>query len=78
MLSEAQVRQAVLARAGDQCECTLSSCNHPTVKGGTRCTRKLGRDWQLHRINRSLAHTVSNCQALCRPCHEGTRSYGRS
>lgn len=74
MATEQQVRQQVFRRANRLCECTLTTCGHPRVRGGTRCTR---RPTQLHRVDRSRPHSISNCLALCRPCHEFTGSYGQ-
>ena len=74
-----ETKAAAFQRAGGQCECRRMSCTqHMTV----RCTTKLvaGR-WHAHHLTAVAAggsDALSNCQALCIPCHEGTASYGRS
>ena len=70
-------KQAALVRAGYQCECRRLSCAHYG-----RCTASLvsGR-WHAHHKTSVAAggsDTLDNCEALCIPCHENTRSYGRS
>jgi 5-methylcytosine-specific restriction protein A len=73
-----ETKVAAFRRAGGQCECRRLSCTkHATV----RCTSKLvaGR-WHAHHVTAVAAggpDTLSNCEALCIPCHEGTPSYGR-
>lgn len=78
MKSEQEVQDAVYARSGGKCECTASRCDHPTVTGGTRCTRPLlANAWHCHRVDRSGEHTVANCLGLCSPCHKATATYGK-
>jgi 5-methylcytosine-specific restriction enzyme A len=70
-------KQAAFTRAGGQCECRRLSCNvHATM----RCTTKLtaGR-WHAHHVTAVASggsDSLSNCQALCIPCHEKTQTYG--
>lgn len=75
-----ETKQAARARAGFRCECRRLNCHHPGSPG--RCTTSLvtGR-WQAHHVTSELAggsDALSNCEALCIPCHENTPSYGRS
>ena len=74
-----QVRHAVWVNCGGRCQCTRTNCRHPRVTGGTRCTRTFTEhgDCQVHRKVAGGAYVASNCEALCTPCHEQTRSYGR-
>ena len=70
-------KEAALIRAGRQCECRRLSC---TVHATTRCQTKLttGR-WHAHHITAVASggsDSLSNCQALCIPCHEQTPTYG--
>jgi 5-methylcytosine-specific restriction endonuclease McrA len=74
-----EVKQAAFRRAGGQCECSRFSCN---VHASYRCTTKLtaGR-WHAHHktaVSAGGSDGLSNCEALCIPCHENTASYGRS
>lgn len=68
-------KQAALSRAGYRCECRRLTCSHVL-----RCGALLvaGR-WHAHHKTSQLAggaDTLDNCEALCIPCHENTRSYG--
>jgi len=72
-----ETKRAALIRAGYQCECRRSNCGHYG-----RCTTRLvtGR-WHAHHVTSEFvggSDALSNCQALCIPCHENTPSYGRS
>ena len=74
-----EVKRAAFIRAGGQCECSRASCNkHLTL----RCTAKLGTGrWHAHHKTAVAAggsDALSNCEALCIPCHENTPTYGRS
>jgi len=70
-------KQAAFDRAGGQCECRRLSCTvHKTVRCGTKLTA--GR-WHAHHVTAVAAggsDSLSNCEALCIPCHEQTASYG--
>lgn len=78
------VINAAWKRAGGKCECARTTCPHHTG----RCNKALdpynrieGRKWHAHHIdskNADGSDGVHNCQILCIPCHESTRSYGRS
>lgn len=72
-----ETRQAALKRAGYRCECNRLLCSHYG-----RCTTLLapGR-WHAHHktaVSVGGSDALSNCEALCIPCHENTLSYGRS
>lgn len=72
-----QVKAQALARAGYRCECNRVGCAHYG-----RCSAVLttGR-WHAHHKTAFAVggpDTLSNCEALCIPCHEKTQSYGRS
>ncbi|MBZ5626876.1 MAG: HNH endonuclease [Acidobacteriia bacterium] len=62
---------------GGQCECTRTGCSH---RG--RCPTKLtAHNWHAHHVTAEGVggpNTLSNCEALCIPCHQNTASYGRS
>jgi 5-methylcytosine-specific restriction endonuclease McrA len=70
------VKEAALRRAGWQCECRRLLCNvHPTV----RCTTKLSGRWHAHHKTAVVSggdDSLSNCEALCIPCHKQTPTYG--
>lgn len=70
-------KQAAFRRAGGQCECRRLSC---TIHFTTRCQTKLtaGR-WHAHHrtaVASGGEDSLSNCEALCIPCHEQTETYG--
>jgi 5-methylcytosine-specific restriction endonuclease McrA len=70
-------KQAAFIRAGGQCECRRLSC---TVHASVYCGAKLtaGR-WHAHHktaVSSGGDDTLSNCEALCIPCHEKTQTYG--
>lgn len=72
-----ETKEAARSRAGFQCECRRSNCH-----GYGRCTTRLvtGR-WHAHHktaVSVGGSDALSNCEALCIPCHENTYSYGRS
>jgi len=73
-----ETRTAAFKRAGGQCECTRMSCR---IHREYRCTARLvaGR-WHAHKtaVAAGGSDALSNCEALCIPCHEETATYGRS
>jgi hypothetical protein len=70
------VKDDALKRSGGQCECTRQ---HPgrteAPHHGGRCSNKFGR-WHAHHTTAGGPDTLSNCEALCVPCHELTQTYG--
>ncbi len=72
-----EVAAAAWRRAGGKCECTRKSCENHTG----RCNDPLTAEkWHAHHITAVAsggADTLSNCEALCIPCHENTLTYGR-
>lgn len=70
------VKDEALKRSGARCECTRQ---HPgraeAPHHGGRCPRKFGR-WHAHHITAGGPDTLSNCQALCVPCHQMTQTFG--
>ena len=77
MAISAETRSALYKRAGGQCECRMSICNHHTG----RCPHTLSSSWEAHH-NTSVAaggsDGLSNLTAMCATCHVNTYSYGRS
>jgi len=70
-------KQEALERAGRQCECRRLTCDvHKTI----RCTTVLrAGNWHAHHrtaLASGGSDALSNCEALCIPCHEGTATYG--
>jgi 5-methylcytosine-specific restriction endonuclease McrA len=69
-------KQAAFTRAGGQCECRRQACTeHTTV----RCQTKLTGQWHAHHVTAEASggsDSLSNCQALCIPCHKQTPTYG--
>lgn len=70
------VIEQVIARSGGKCECTRTSCAHHTG----RCSKTLTNlNWHAHHktaIASGGGDTLSNCEALCIPCHTNTQTYG--
>ncbi len=59
--------------AGGRCECTRKTCTHHTGRCNAILTRY--NKWHAHHKVAVAAggnDTVSNCEALCIPCHENT------
>jgi len=81
--SEDTIKQA-FARAGKCCQCTRKTCDHPTVTGGTRCTRTFtygqqGTKWEAHHrvsVDAGGSDSLANCEILCGPrSQKGTCHY---
>lgn len=67
------IRQALYRRAGGQCECTMSVCDHH--RG--RCTHGLNPPyWDAHHRSRLGGDGLGNLLAMCATCHKNTRTYG--
>jgi 5-methylcytosine-specific restriction endonuclease McrA len=63
-------------RAGGQCECRRASC---TVHTSMRCPTRLTGNWHAHHRTAVASggnDSLSNCEALCIPCHKQTETYG--
>lgn len=77
MAFSTEVTDAAWRRAGGKCECTRQGCRHTG-----RCNAALtdGKWHAHHRTAQSVGGSdgLSNCEALCIPCHQNTASYGRS
>jgi 5-methylcytosine-specific restriction endonuclease McrA len=65
----------VWRRSGGRCECTRKSCGHIG-----RCNKPLtANNWDAHHktaVSAGGDDTLSNCEALCLPCHKNTGTYG--
>lgn len=75
------VKDAALKRSGGRCECRR--VRHKWHTGKQRCKKTVTpRTAQFHHVTAQSAPSshdgLSNCEVLCRECHEGTASYGRS
>jgi 5-methylcytosine-specific restriction endonuclease McrA len=76
------VKTQAFARSGGRCECVRLGHGHYS-----RCVANISRGsvWapatvEFHHLSASAlgGHDgLSNCQALCIPCHKSTDSYGR-
>lgn len=64
------------ARSGGRCECRRSSHGH-AVRCATRLTATSGEYHHVVSVSAGGADTLANCEYLCVPCHQKTRSYGR-
>lgn len=71
-----ETRNQAWTRAGGKCECTRLGCSHHTG----RCNSVLtAHKWHAHHktaISSGGGDELSNCEALCIPCHENTSTYG--
>jgi hypothetical protein len=78
------VIDAAWKRAGGKCECTLNTCPYHTGRHNKALdpqNRTEGMKWHAHHIlsqNAGGSDGLQNCLILCIPCHEYTKSYGRS
>ncbi len=72
MSAPQRLRDEVHQRAGGQCECRMTICNHHTG----RCKAMLRGAWEVHRIRAGGAYTLSNSVGMCQRCHRNTPSYG--
>ncbi len=67
------LKDQLIRRAGGQCECEMTVCDH---KG--RCTRNLSPGyWDAHHRTAGGPDTLSNLIAMCATCHKNTRTYGK-
>ena len=69
-------------RSDERCECRRKTHNHPYVRcPNTLVWGRRGQDrrdgWEAHHIVVGGGDTLSNCEILCTPCHEKTRTYGK-
>src|SRR6266571_6485832 len=68
-----ETKDAAFRRAGGQCECSRISC---TVQRTLRCTTRLTPGgWHAHHKTAVASggdDSLSNCEALCIPCHQQT------
>ncbi len=72
------VKDEALKRSGARCECHRQHQGSDAPHHGGRCPNKFGR-WHAHHITSVAAggdDTLSNCEALCVPCHELTQTFG--
>jgi 5-methylcytosine-specific restriction endonuclease McrA len=69
-------------RSGGRCECTRL---HPGITSaphhGGRCTTTFTRygNWEAHHktaVSSGGSDNLSNCEVLCKKCHELTGTYG--
>ena len=68
-----ETRKKLFERAGGQCECEMTICDH---RG--RCPRGLsGEYWDAHHRDASGPDDLGNLTAMCATCHKNTRTYGR-
>lgn len=70
-----QTKADAYRRAGGKCECTMGVCGH-----SGRCNKQLGSNWHAHHktaVASGGQDTLSNLLAMCIPCHQNTRTYGR-
>jgi len=81
---EEELKKA-LARAGERCECTRTNPDCLKRHDRVRCSLSgftlgnQGIKWQAHHKTSQAAggkDIASNCEILCIPCHEATRTFG--
>ena len=73
------VKDQAFARSGGRCECHREHAGQDAPHHSGRCLKTFTRygAWEAHHISASGPDTLSNCEALCKICHELTRSFGR-
>ena len=81
--SDSVVQQA-WQRSGGCCECVRSTHGHAgrcdvRLIWGARGNDKVLGGWEAHHktsVEAGGSDALSNCEILCIPCHEKTRTYG--
>ena len=72
-----EVRDQAWRCAGGKCECLRLMCPHHSAG---RCNAPLrAHHWHAHHVTAVQSggtDVLSNCEALCIPCHHSTRTYG--
>jgi 5-methylcytosine-specific restriction endonuclease McrA len=72
------VKANAFSRANSRCECHRKEHNHLFGRcGSLLVTRRMAQFHHKHAVARGGSDTLSNCEVLCRTCHEKTDSYGR-
>lgn len=73
------VKDSAFARARGRCECHRQHNGLDAPHHGGRCPKTFtrGGQWHAHHITAGGPDTLSNCEVLCIPCHQLTRTYGR-
>ena len=75
-MASQELQNQLWYRSGGRCECT-SNCHSEW----NRCNAPLANGWHVHHVKSVVAggaDSAANTLALCIPCHENTRSYGRN
>lgn len=81
---EEELKKA-LASAGRRCECTRTNSDCLRRHDRVRCDESgftlenRGTKWHAHHKTSQAAggeDIASNCEILCIPCHQATRTYG--
>lgn len=74
------VKDAAFVRSSGRCQCRRIEHRHPDG----RCTNSVARSGvggaEFNHVQSQQvggADTLANCEVLCTPCHQATRSYGR-
>ena len=72
------VKDQAFARSGGRCECHREHTGKDAPHHGGRCPKTFTKygTWHAHHISKDGPDTLSNCEALCIPCHQLTQSYG--
>ena len=70
-------------RSGGRCECTRQHAGQDAPHHGGRCENIFTRygSWHAHHkvaVSSGGSDELSNCEALCIPCHELTKTYGNT
>ena len=73
------VKDQAFRRSGGRCECHRKHVGVHAPHHGGRCLKRLTKygAWHAHHIVDTGLDIVSNCEVLCIPCHQLTRTYGR-
>ncbi len=70
------VKDAAFKRSGGHCECNRSSHTNHTIRCSTTITRHGAEYHHVKSQDAGGPDTLDNCEALCKTCHQQTKSYG--
>lgn len=70
------VKAQAYRRSGGRCECTRRGHGH-LGRCAKRLTSSAGEFHHITAQSKGGSDGLSNCEFLCKPCHQKTRSYGR-
>ena len=72
------VKDLAFVRSGGRCQCERIHPGQIAPHHGGRCPTTFSRNgaWEAHHIVAGGPDTLSNCEVLCKTCHQLTQTYG--